>query len=225
MFCGSTACRRASRSRPTRAPVSDLGGGAWTVTVDALASLAARGDVELSATVSVRGTHVDEFDVDGDGSIEDGDNGSGVDERDTLDVTDDFVIVVRAVPTVASQRTADETPTLRGTVLRGAGESLSVTVGGFTYTDAGPELVVDGSGGWTLSLPVGRELPEGTYPVTADARVRGRRQRCGHDGRRAGGRPDAAGLTRGDGDDDAVDLARDLGYGDARRGRRADGSL
>ena len=147
--------------------VSDEGGGTWTVSDDALASLAASGDAALVVTVSVLGTNIDESDVDGDGTIEDGDNGGGVDERDTIDVTDDFELVVRTVPTVTALLVNDGTPTLRGTVERGPGESFSVTVDGVTYTDAGPELVVDGAGGWTLAIPAAGALSENAYAVTA----------------------------------------------------------
>ena len=58
------------------------------------------------------------------------------------------------VPTVESLLTTDVSPVLTGTVTLGAGESLTVTVAGVTYTTATPltPVVVDGNN-WSLQLP------------------------------------------------------------------------
>ena len=81
--------------------------------------------------------------------------------------TDELVIDATApnLPTVRSQVTDDDTPTIAGTATLAGGESLSVRVNGRTYTTVDPELAVDGSGGWTLALT--SALADGTYPVTA----------------------------------------------------------
>ncbi|MCB1733939.1 MAG: DUF4347 domain-containing protein [Gammaproteobacteria bacterium] len=71
-------------------------------------------------------------------------------------------------PVVTATATASSTPTITGTVtLDGAaGESLSVVVNGKTYTVAGGNLTV-GGGTWSLTIPPGDALSEGTYTVTA----------------------------------------------------------
>ena len=83
----------------------------------------------------------------------------------TTDTTTDELIIdltPPVAPTVVSQTTNDPTPTVTGTVTLGAGETLSVTINGTTYTTANG-LTVSG-GTWSVTLP---NTPQGTYPVTA----------------------------------------------------------
>ncbi|MBU6188747.1 MAG: FG-GAP repeat protein, partial [Betaproteobacteria bacterium] len=77
-----------------------------------------------------------------------------------------------AAPTVTSLITNDTTPVITGTAVLGAGETLSVTVGGATYT-----VVPAGGGAWSLDLgsatPVSgtlAALADGVISVTATAR-------------------------------------------------------
>ncbi|MCZ4328201.1 hypothetical protein O4H28_18165, partial [Brachybacterium paraconglomeratum] len=51
-----------------------------------------------------------------------------------------------SVPVVNTQTTSDTTPVITGSATLGAGETLTVTVNGATYTN----VVVDGSGNWSL---------------------------------------------------------------------------
>ncbi|MEQ8580848.1 gliding motility-associated C-terminal domain-containing protein [Marinoscillum sp.] len=71
------------------------------------------------------------------------------------------------VPTVVSQTTNDTTPTITGTATVGAGETLTVTVDGVTYTAGDGNLVDNGDGTWSLTIPAGDALAENTYSVTA----------------------------------------------------------
>jgi hypothetical protein len=81
----------------------------------------------------------------------------------TLDTT------LPSVPTVTGSTTSDTTPTITGTAALGAGEVLTVTVGGTTYTVGDGHLTRDsGTGAWSLTVPAGSELTAGTtYAVTA----------------------------------------------------------
>ncbi|MGE0873404.1 MAG: Ig-like domain-containing protein, partial [Burkholderiales bacterium] len=76
-----------------------------------------------------------------------------------------------AAPTVSSLLTNDATPTISGTWDNAAGHTLSsVVVNGVTYT-VGAALTVSG-GTWTLAIPPGNALADGTYNVavtTTDA--------------------------------------------------------
>ena len=73
-----------------------------------------------------------------------------------------------AAPTVTALTTNDTTPEIHGTLGAAleAGDVFTVTVHGVTYTAGDGNLVVSGTD-WTLTVPAGNELPEGTYPVTA----------------------------------------------------------
>uniref|UniRef100_UPI00196548D6 Ig-like domain-containing protein n=1 Tax=Escherichia coli TaxID=562 RepID=UPI00196548D6 len=44
-----------------------------------------------------------------------------------------------------------------------------VTVNGVTYTEGDGNLVDNGDGTWTLTIPTGNEIPEGTYDVSVTA--------------------------------------------------------
>ncbi|WP_406658481.1 beta strand repeat-containing protein, partial [Marinoscillum sp.] len=71
------------------------------------------------------------------------------------------------VPTVVSQTTNDTTPTITGTATVGAGETLTVTVDGVTYTAGDGNLTLTGTS-WSLTIPGGNAITtEGAYAVTA----------------------------------------------------------
>ena len=70
------------------------------------------------------------------------------------------------IPVVVSQITNNTTPVISGTATVAAGESLSVTVGGITYTEVDGNLIINnGDDTWDLSIPV--VLAEANYEVTA----------------------------------------------------------
>ncbi|MFC5308873.1 DUF4347 domain-containing protein, partial [Azospirillum picis] len=71
-----------------------------------------------------------------------------------------------AAPTVVPQTTNDTTPAITGTATVGTGEVLTVEVNGTTYTVGDGNLVLTGTS-WTLTIPQGRALSQGTYAVTA----------------------------------------------------------
>ena len=58
-----------------------------------------------------------------------------------------------SVPTVISQTTNNTTPVISGTATIGADETLTVAVGGVTYTAGDGFLVDNGDGTWDLSVP------------------------------------------------------------------------
>jgi hypothetical protein len=70
-----------------------------------------------------------------------------------------------ATPTVNAQVTNDTTPAITGTAVVGAGEALTVTVNGITYS-VGADLVRAGNN-WTLNVPAPNALPQGSYSVVA----------------------------------------------------------
>ncbi|MBI2353743.1 MAG: DUF4347 domain-containing protein, partial [Deltaproteobacteria bacterium] len=70
--------------------------------------------------------------------------------------------------TVVNQATADTTPTITGTATVGAGESLSVSINGQTYTVGDGNLTLTG-GNWTLTVPATDALT----PASADAGFNG----------------------------------------------------
>ncbi|TYP77040.1 Ig-like domain-containing protein [Aquimarina intermedia] len=72
-----------------------------------------------------------------------------------------------AVPTVDVLATNDTTPILTGTA--DSADVLTVTVNGVTYTEGDGNLTDNTDGTWTLQIPTGNELPEGTYDVVATA--------------------------------------------------------
>ncbi|MEQ9494265.1 MAG: hypothetical protein RJP96_11685, partial [Algiphilus sp.] len=61
------------------------------------------------------------------------------------------------VPTVVSQTTNDTTPTISGTATVGAGETLTVTVDGVTYTAGDGNLTLTGTS-WSLTIPGGNAI-------------------------------------------------------------------
>ncbi|MFL1894587.1 Ig-like domain-containing protein [Aquimarina sp. 2-A2] len=72
-----------------------------------------------------------------------------------------------AVPTVNSLTTNDTTPTLTGTA--DSADTLTVTVNGVTYTEGDGNLTDNTDGTWSLQIPTGNEITEGTYEVVATA--------------------------------------------------------
>jgi Ca2+-binding RTX toxin-like protein len=70
------------------------------------------------------------------------------------------------VPTITASTAMTDTPTITGTATVGAGETLTVTVGGVTYTEGDGNLSRLGSG-WTLNVPPANALTDGTYEVIA----------------------------------------------------------
>ncbi|WP_299110024.1 Ig-like domain-containing protein, partial [uncultured Tenacibaculum sp.] len=83
--------------------------------------------------------------------------------------TDELVIDTTAptVPTVNSQVTNDTTPVITGTA--DSADTITVTVNGVTYTEGDGNLVDNGDGTWTLNIPAGNAIPEGTYDVSVTA--------------------------------------------------------
>nr|MDJ0713195.1 Ig-like domain-containing protein [Prochloraceae cyanobacterium] len=69
-------------------------------------------------------------------------------------------------PTVISQTTNNTTPTITGTATVAAGDTLTVTVNGVTYTAGDGNLDLTGNN-WTLNIPAANALTDNTYDVTA----------------------------------------------------------
>ena len=74
--------------------------------------------------------------------------------------------VAPAVPTVNIQTTNDTTPIITGTAIVPLGETLTVTVNGVTYTVGDGKLTLTGTN-WSLQVPTGSEINNGTYEVVA----------------------------------------------------------
>jgi gliding motility-associated-like protein len=70
------------------------------------------------------------------------------------------------IPTVDIQTTKDTTPIITGTATVKAGETLKVSVNGITYTAGDGKLTLSGTK-WSLQIPSGSEIPDGTYNVSA----------------------------------------------------------
>tara|TARA_R110000751_G_scaffold71849_1_gene145782 strand:+ start:18 stop:4511 length:4494 start_codon:yes stop_codon:yes gene_type:complete len=70
-------------------------------------------------------------------------------------------------PTVTAQVTSDSTPLIMGTAT--SGDMLTVSVNGFTYQEGDGNLIDNGNGTWSLTIPTGNEIPQGTYDVVATA--------------------------------------------------------
>ncbi len=72
-----------------------------------------------------------------------------------------------SAPTVNPLVTNNTAPTLDGTATVAAGETLTVSVNGVTYTDGDGNLSLTGNN-WTLVIPAGNAItPDGDYEVTA----------------------------------------------------------
>ena len=70
------------------------------------------------------------------------------------------------VPGVIAVVTNSGTPVITGTATVVAGDSLTATVNGQTYTAGDGNLVDNGDGTWELTIPAGDSLIEGIYDVT-----------------------------------------------------------
>ncbi|MEM7256069.1 MAG: Ig-like domain-containing protein, partial [Pseudomonadota bacterium] len=147
--------------------VTNFGGGNWQIDSVALATVEATGTDATTATVTVIGTNTDTDDLDSDGVIEDINNGSGVDERDTRTYTETFELIIREVPTVVSQTSTTGTPVISGTATADTSQTLTVAVNGTTYTAGDGNLVDNGDGTWDLTIPPANTIADGTYAVTA----------------------------------------------------------
>jgi gliding motility-associated-like protein len=85
------------------------------------------------------------------------------------DLTDNELVIDTTppiIPTVNSQASNDHTPLISGTATVGVGEKLKVTVNGITYTAGDGEFTLIGLI-WSLQIPSGSEILDGTYSVTA----------------------------------------------------------
>ena len=128
----------------------------------------ASGSAPITTTVTIEGVQVDQFDIDEDGVVEDGNNGAGADEYDELLVQSSFVLDVNGLPTVSELVTNSGTPVISGLVQIETGESFSVIVNGVTYTAGDGDLLVNSDGTWVLTIPSGDALTESIYNVTAE---------------------------------------------------------
>ncbi|UNY98289.1 Ig-like domain-containing protein [Zhouia spongiae] len=83
--------------------------------------------------------------------------------------TDELVIDLTdpVIPTVTPLTTNNSTPTITGTAT--SEDVLELTVNGVTYTEGDGNLVDNGNNTWSLTIPVGNEIPDGTYDVEATA--------------------------------------------------------
>ncbi|WP_405250465.1 Ig-like domain-containing protein [Dokdonia sp. Asnod3-C12] len=81
--------------------------------------------------------------------------------------TDELTIdsVSPSTPTVTAQTTNDTTPLITGTA--DSDDELTVIVNGITYTEGDGNLIDNGNDTWSLQIPIGNELPDGTYDVDA----------------------------------------------------------
>ncbi|WP_405223940.1 Ig-like domain-containing protein [Dokdonia sp. Asnod1-B02] len=81
--------------------------------------------------------------------------------------TDELIIDATAptTPTVTAQTTNDTTPLITGTA--DSDDELTVIVNGITYTEGDGNLIDNGDDTWSLQIPDGSELPDGTYDVDA----------------------------------------------------------
>ena len=94
----------------TAGSLIDNGSGSWSVSRTALETLSATGTEVLSQVIGVSAINRDAIDIDGDTLIEDGDNGSGVDEEDEFEVNSSFTLTINSIPvatTVSSNAGAD----------------------------------------------------------------------------------------------------------------------
>jgi hypothetical protein len=85
------------------------------------------------------------------------------------DTTTNEIVISGTQPTVTALSTNDTTPTIMGTFGTndlGATEAFTVTVNGVTYTKGDGNLVALNSS-WSLTIPAGKELKNGTYEVDA----------------------------------------------------------
>lgn len=82
--------------------------------------------------------------------------------------TDEIRIDTNApeIPTVFKLITNSQTPFISGSATIQIGDQLTIAVNGITYTQGDGNLTFKGVA-WSLQIPVGNEISEGVYPVTA----------------------------------------------------------
>jgi len=148
--------------------VTNVSSGMWDISESALATLQASSPIPTSATVFIVAEQTDVNDLDNSGSVDDNANSVGADEFDEATITETFRLDIFDIPTVNPQVTSLASPVITGNTLLAAGESLMVTVNGVTYTNGDGNLVVNANGTWTLTVPAGDALVEGTYSVQAE---------------------------------------------------------
>ncbi len=150
------------------------------VTNDTVLVLAGTAEANSTVTIYNNGTSVGTVTADGSGNwtyttgpLADGSTSSytaratdGAGNTSALSATYSVTVDLTppAAPTVGSVLTNDTTPTISGTWDNATGHTLSsVVVNGVTYT-VGTDLTVSG-GNWTLTIPPGNALADGTYNV------------------------------------------------------------
>src|SRR5690606_5618274 len=74
---------------------------------------------------------------------------------------------VPTVPTVNTLVTNSSTPEITGTA--DSEDELTVGVNGVVYAEGNGALTDNGDNTWTLQIPVGNEIPDGVYDVSATA--------------------------------------------------------
>ena len=124
-----------------------VSGGNWSLQIPVLFEFTANGTYDVEATVA---------------------DSAG---NTTTDATiGEFIFdsVLPDAPVVDLLATNDTTPAVTGTANLAPDESLTVEVDGVTYTVGDGNLSMAGSA-WTLVIPVGNTLAEGTYEVVAVA--------------------------------------------------------
>ncbi|MBT8438090.1 MAG: hypothetical protein KJO91_00070, partial [Gammaproteobacteria bacterium] len=122
--------------------LTDVGDGTWTLTIPA-------GDALTEGTYDVNAT------------VTDGASNTASDATTNELIIDTSI----TTPTVTSQTTNNTTPTISGTA--DFADDLNVTVNGVTYTEGDGNLTHNADNTWTLTIPAGDALSEGTYDVTA----------------------------------------------------------
>ena len=92
-------------------------------------------------------------------------------DNTTVDSTSGEVVVTSAslgTPTVASQITAQTTPTITGTWDNSAGDTLTVSINDHTYSTGDGSPLTTNGGSWSLAIPEADALSPGTiYNVVA----------------------------------------------------------
>ncbi|MEH6681494.1 MAG: Ig-like domain-containing protein [Sediminicola sp.] len=125
--------------------LSDNGDGTWTLIVPGPNALS-EGLYEVEAIAT---------------------DGAGNMESDLTSFELQIDLTQPVVPTVQELTTNSSTPTISGTV--SSMDVLTVTLNGITYSEGDGNLTDNGDGTWTLVVPIGSELPDGTYDIVATA--------------------------------------------------------
>ncbi|WP_417443594.1 beta strand repeat-containing protein, partial [Joostella sp.] len=80
----------------------------------------------------------------------------------TIDLTDP------QIPTVTPLSTNDNTPKISGTAL--SEDTIEITVNGITYSEGDGNLTDNSNDTWTLQIPDGNAIPDGTYDIMVTAK-------------------------------------------------------